>query len=62
MVKGITLKEVEVKSEPLEDDKHIIGKLAEGEEIEIDVKDFGYYFIKYNDGFAYVKEDGIKEI
>lgn len=60
--KGITTKKVEVKSEPLEDKKYIIGELEQDVEVEINLKDFGYYFIKYNGSSAYVKADGIKEI
>lgn len=62
MSKGVTTKKTEVKNQPLEGKGYIMDELEQGVEIEIDVKDFGYYLIKYKDGLAYVKVDDVKEL
>jgi len=62
ILKGIAIRKTEVRSQPLEDEKYIIGELEQGTEIEINVREFDYYLIKYNGGYAYVKEDRTKKV
>lgn len=59
--KGIAKRDTSVKSQPIDDEQYIIGELKEGEQVEIDIKDFGHYLISYNERFAYVSEKDIEE-